>query len=367
VIKLNKKYDMGLFDIIKRNSSAYFETELPNKDLLYISYDKEIPRVNRGLSITIQLDINGNIIIDNKAYQVPDPSTIYIHLPISEDHEVPGLPYWPHYIELTPGQRYNYLKWLRDVEQPIDMGYVFLYYYGLERQLIIGDFEKAFDEIVKLRNAHGNKSFHQYSENSLLHAAILRDKIDNLNELHERTEISGYSNAMFLFAFNAGLELGEEQLILIFHKLCTISRKAVKENKSLFLECLTSTLNRRYGKSSFAIKDYEISNVKTVTEARFANYSFPKDIQYVEITDFYQCKPLIQELESLFDETYTLYKSKKAELKSGKTPEEIELARKKRNSNRYKKLLKEKKLTQEEFDILMKYNNKNGECNINHG
>jgi len=350
---------MGLFDIIKRNSSVSFETELPNKDLLYISYDQEIPRVNRGLSVTIRLDSNGNVIIDNKTNEVPDPSTIYIHLPISEDNEVEGLPYWPHYIELTPGQRYNYLKWLRDVEQPIDMGYVFLYYYGLERQLLIGDFEKAFDEIVKLRNSHNNKSFHKYSENALVHASIMRDKIDNLMELHERTEISGYSNAMFLLALNAGLGLGEEQLILIFHKAFTTSRKAVKENKPLFIECLTSTLNRRYEKSSFLLKDFDISKVKTVTETRFANYSFPKDIRYVEITDFYQCKLLIQELQSLFDETYTLYKSKKAELKSDKTPEEIELARKKRNENRYKKLLKEKKLTQEEFEILIKYNYEN--------
>ena len=352
---------MGLFDIIKRNSLVSFQAELTNKDLLYISYDKEIPRVNRGISVTIQLDSNGNVIIDDKANQVPDPSTIYLHLPISNDHEVPGLPYWPHYIELIPSQRYNYLKWLSNVEQPIDMGYVFLYYYGLERQLLIGDFENAFNEIVKLRNAHENKSFHKYSENALVHAAIIRDKIDNLIDLHEKTEISGYSNAMFLLAFNAGLDLGEEQLLLIFHKAFTTSRKAVKENKPLFIECLTSTLNRRYGKSSFAIKDFDISKVKTVTEARFANYSFPKDIQYIEITDFYQCKPLIEELQSLFDETYSLYKSQKAELRSDKTPEEIEIARKKRNENRYKKLLNEKKLTQEEFEILMKYNNENRE------
>lgn len=350
---------MGLFDLIKRNSSVSFESELPNKELLYISYNKDIPQVNRGISVTIRLDSNGNVIIDDKTHQVPDPSTIYIHLPISEEQNVPGLPYWPHYIELTPGQRYNYLKWLRNVEQQMDMGYVFLYYYGLERQLLIGDFEKAFDEIVKLRNAHINKSFHKYSENALVHAAIIRDKIDYLMELHERTEISGYSNAMFLLAHNAGLDLGEEQLLLIFHKAFTTSRKAVKENKPLFVECLTSTLNRKYGKSSFSIKDFDISKVKTITEARFANYSFPKDIQYIDITDFYQCKPLMQELQSLFNETYALYKSKKAELKSDKTPEELELARKKRNENRYKKLLKEKKITQEEFEILMKYNSEN--------
>ncbi len=347
---------MGIFDIIRHKGEVYFDKELPNKDLLYISFEKDIPSVYRGVHVIIRLDSNGNVVIDDKSYQVPDPSTIYVHLPISEDYNVPGLPYWPHYIELTPGQRHTYLSWLRNVEQPIDMGYVFLYYYGLERQLLIGDFDKAFDEIIKLRNAHINKSFQKYSENALVHAAIMRGKINSLIDLHERTDISGYSNAMFLLAYNAELDLGEEQLILIFHKAFTKSRIAVKENKALFVECLVHTLNRRFEKPSFAIKDYDISKVKTINEARFANYSFPKDIQFVEITDFYQCKNLMQDSQSLFEETYNLYKTRKSLLKSNKTPEEIEFAVKKKNENRYKKLLKEKQLSQTEFEMLMKFN-----------
>jgi len=356
---------MGLFDLIKHNNLASFENELPNKDLLYISYEKNIPCVNRGISVTISLDKNGNLVIDDKSNQIPDPSTIYVYLPISKENNIPELPYWPHYIELTSGQRYNYLCWLRDVEQPIDMGYVFLYYYGLERQLLIGNFEKAFNEIVKLRNAHINKSFQKYSENALVHAAIMRNKIDYLIDLHEKTEVSGYSNAMFLLAYNAGLELGINQLILIFHKAFITSRKAVKENKELFINCLESSLNRKFGKSFFAFKNYDISKVKTVTEARFANYSFPKEIQYVDITDFYQCKQLIQDLESLFEESYSLYKTRKTELKSSKTPEEIEISRRKRNDNRYKKLLKDKLITQEEYEILLNYNNQHEGVEIN--
>lgn len=350
---------MGVFDIIKRNDTVTFEKELSNKDLLYVSYEKNIPSVNRGLSIILRLDGNGKVIIDDKSYKVPDPSTIYVYLPISEDYNVPKLPYWPHYIELAPGQRFNYLSWLRNVEQPTDMGYVFLYYYGLERQLLIGDFDKAFNEIIKLRNAHNNKSFQKYSENALVHAAIMRERTDSLIDLHEKTDISGYSNAMFLLAYKAGLDLGKEQLILIFNKAFTTSRKAIKENKSLFVECLWDTLNRRFGKPSFTINEYDISKVKIITEARFANYSFPKEIQYVEITDFYQCKNLMQDLQSIFDETFSLYKSKKTLLKFNKTPEELEVTKKKKNENRYRKLLKEKMLTQTEYEILLKFNDEN--------
>jgi len=347
---------MGVFDLVKRSNAVSFEKELPNKDLLYISYDKKIPSVNRGLNISLTLDSNGNVVFEDQSKDIPDPSTIYIHLPISDDYDVPKLPYWPHYIELTPGQRHKYLSWLRDVEQQVDMGYVFLYYYGLERQLLIGDFDKAFDEIIKLRNAHDNKSFQKYSENALVHASIIREKTDRLLDLHDKTEISGYSNAMFMLAYKAGLDLGLQQLILIFYKAFTISRKAVKENKTLFVECLTTTLKQRYGRPSLSIKDYDISKVKSHQETRFANYSFPDEIQYVEITDFYQCKNLMQELKIVHDETYNLYKAKKRLLSSNKTPEEIEIALKKKNENRYKKLLKEKKITDSEFEILKKYN-----------
>jgi len=249
------------------------------------------------------------------------------------------------------------LSWLRNAEQPIDMGYVFLYYYGLERQLLIGNFDKAFDEIIKLRNLHDNKSFLKYSENALVHSAVMRNRADRLIDLHEKTEISGYSNAMFLLAYNAGLDLGEEQLILIFYKAFTTSRKAIKENKPLFVACLSNKLIERYGRTSFSFKSYDISRVKSIVEIRFANYSFPKEIQQVEITDFYQCKGLMQDLESLFVETYSLYKSKKALLRSNKTPEEMEEALKKKNEIRYKKLLKGKMINQLEFELLLKNNN----------
>jgi len=350
---------MGLFDLIKKNSSVSYEHALPNKDLLYISYDRNIPSVLRGVHFAISLDSNGNIKIDDNINQIPDPSTIYFHLPILEEINVAPLPYWPHYIEITPGQRFIYLNWLRNVEQPIDPGYVFLYYYGLERQLLTGNFDKAFDEIIKLRNAHNNKSFQNYSENALVHAAIICGRTEKLINLHEKTVTSGYTNAMFLLAYNAGFGLGIEQLILIFHKAFITSRNAVKENKPLFIECLTEELTKRFGIASFPIKDYDISKVKTVTETRFANYSFPPEIQHVEITDFYQCKMLIEDLKLLFDDSYRLYKAKKSLTKIDKTPEEIEAAIQKKHENRYKKLLKEKMITQMEYDILIKFNNEN--------
>lgn len=330
------------------------EREIPNRDLLYVSYETEIPRVNRGVGINISFDKNGNIKVGSIERQIPDPSTIYIHLPICEESDVERLPYWPHYIEMTPGQRFKYLCWLRDVTQPTDMGYVFIYYYGLEKKMLTENFDRAFDEIVKLRNFHENKSFLRYSENALIHGAILRNRLDKLVDLDERTEVTRYSNALFLIAHKERIGLGASQLALVCGSTIGTAKKAIKDDKPLYLSCLKDLLDSQYG-GSFIISDYDISKVKTVTEQRFANYSFSKELQYVTITDFYRCKEIMNEIEVIHNIAYDHYKKKKAIAKSNKTPEEAALALKKRDANRYKKLLKEKSITQEEYNVLVSY------------
>lgn len=75
-----------------------------------------------------------------KESAVSDPALINPVLPI--DIESPlfaasDLGYWPSYKKLTPQQRGIYLKWLaRGRSGHIPTGYVFLYYYGLERRLL---------------------------------------------------------------------------------------------------------------------------------------------------------------------------------------------------------------------------------------
>ena len=336
--------------------------EIENRDLLFISYDNDIPSNYRGgVMFSLHIDENGRIRCDSNERTAVDPSTIYIHLPIVEEYDVSPLPYWPHYIELTPGQRFKYLNWLRNVEQPIDIGYVFLYYYGLERHLLTDNFEKAFNQIIRLRNVHKNKSFQSYTEHALIHSCIMMRRIDMLLGIHEKTDVSGFSNAQFLLAYNGKMDLGIENLLSVFYKAFTLSRKAVLEDRQMFVNSIMDSLKLEYGKETFALCDYDISKVKTKTEIRFANYSFPTEIQRVEITDFYQCKPLMADLEKLFKLSYELYKKNRAiEKKKQKlniSDEEVHLLQIKKDVARYKRLLNDKKITQEEFLLLQKFKN----------
>ena len=88
--------------------------------------------------------------------------------------------YWPSYSEIPPSCRAAYLMWLADgrKDPKASIGYVFLYFYGLERR-VLHDYKKAkktagkeyweiFREIKRLIQIYGeNASFGSYAQNLL--------------------------------------------------------------------------------------------------------------------------------------------------------------------------------------------------------
>ena len=291
-----------------------FIPQLENRDLLWISYDKNIPENYRGFSVNVKINSNGEIEVETVKQVKPDPSTIWAYLPVKEGAFSP-LPYWPHYIGLSPEQRFAYLTWLRDVTQPVDTGFVFLYFYGLERHLIIGDIDRAVEQIIRLRNNHPNKSFQTYSRNSIIHACIMRGRLDILADLHEKTEVQDFSNAQILLAHNLGLGLSAGTLTDLFYKLYPKARKGVKENRDLFINVTDETLIELYGKSSMSLDDINVNRTRKVTETRFCNYTFPDHVRFVDITDYTACKGLLKKIDTVFSTAYERYKIANRELK----------------------------------------------------
>ena len=80
-----------------------------------------------------------------------------------------GMSYWPNYSLIHPQSRATYLAWLAGGRSdPIDVGYVFLYFYGLERRFFVHDVnpdERAaiVAEVDRLRSIYGsNRSVRSY-------------------------------------------------------------------------------------------------------------------------------------------------------------------------------------------------------------
>jgi tellurite resistance protein len=95
------------------------------------------------------------------------------------DHSGISMGYWPSYSHMSPDARRSYLEWLAGSRSnPGDyIGYVFLYFYGLERRLLLDqnltDGEAVLAEVRRLLEVYGhNGSFNRYATELLTVAEL---------------------------------------------------------------------------------------------------------------------------------------------------------------------------------------------------
>jgi len=91
-----------------------------------------------------------------------DASTIVLSLPVGNAARATPLPYWPSYSDITPDQRAKYLDWLAAGKSSPDaeIGYVFIYFYGLEWRILreSADIETCLAEVERLVSIYGPRS-----------------------------------------------------------------------------------------------------------------------------------------------------------------------------------------------------------------
>jgi uncharacterized tellurite resistance protein B-like protein len=117
-------------------------------------------------------------------YDSQEPSLINSKLRIASstvDIHERLMPYWPSYQSITPEARRGYLQWLASGrEDPsADTGYVFLFFYGLERRALVdavsnpearADIPLIIREVERLITIYGDsRSFRSYATGFLSH------------------------------------------------------------------------------------------------------------------------------------------------------------------------------------------------------
>ena len=99
-----------------------------------------------------------------------EPSLINPKLSVSSRNvaTAEALPYWPSYAIMSAGTRYRYLQWLASgAEDPeIDLGFVFVFFYGLERRLVLdggaAETPALLGELDRLVSIYGEKGSVRY-------------------------------------------------------------------------------------------------------------------------------------------------------------------------------------------------------------
>jgi len=282
---------MDIKDIIQRTtvpsqySDLWEKIPYETKELLWFTADKPKQSNHTGLH-TIELSFNGNNFnVKYNDHVHNDPSTIYFVLPIQVPADislVEKLPYMPSYIGMNPEQRYVYLTWLQDVSQTIDVGYKFVFYYGLERKLIIGDFEKAFNMIAMLRKTTQNNSFQAYSGNALFYSVMKSGNEEYLEKLRFFFDDDvWYDKQIMLKLFlQEPIEAHEIPKIL---KGCNVNKRYLGEK--IYVEQMREILSEKYGRSfltrGIMDDDREEKYINSDTPV-FANYSFPDNFRVMK-------------------------------------------------------------------------------------
>jgi len=123
------------------------------------------------------LEIEGALLyINTSGVKSRLPHVIPQKLKINEKGKKGELYYWPSYSDITPGNRYDFLKWLSDGrEDPdIDTGFLFIYFYGLEWRVIKDkeDYQWVAEEVLRLLTIYENNSFQNYAKNLLTYISF---------------------------------------------------------------------------------------------------------------------------------------------------------------------------------------------------
>ena len=215
-----------------------------------------------------------------------EPSLLYLKYPIEPVHPseyVERPPYYPSYSELTPKQKYLYWEFLSNPYDPSnDIGYVFIFYYGLERHLLYGNFEKAFDIILKLRDVYDNRSFQHYSASALILSTLIHKRAEYtqrfINSLDKDYEFQMPGELYFLCKLSLGIPITALDIIK-FHKFFGFSNdRYIKNNADIFFKNLCNNIRyQNNGSELIDSKPYFIEvnfgRLPTVSLPIFANIS----------------------------------------------------------------------------------------------
>ena len=126
-----------------------------------------------------------------------------------------GMPYWPGYSDISPQCRATYLGWLARgrADASYNPGYMFLYFYGLERRFFVdqsnADAQDIVDEVRRLCSLYpDNHSVRRYLGEFLDIAMLAETEFEALEPVFER---QGWELPFSLkYAIGARLDKGEQ-------------------------------------------------------------------------------------------------------------------------------------------------------------
>ncbi len=260
-----------------------------------------------------------------------EPSAIYMDLPVNKpatNTMVESPPYSPRYKDLSPEQRWEYWQFLSNpFSSQNDVGYAFLFYYGLERHLFSGKLEQAFEIILKMRSYYSNPSFQNYTANALFLTCIVKKRADLARKLIDSYEKDNAStlpmNYLLVLKSKFGIPLTASDIINHYQYFGFTNSRYIKNEPELFHKALSGFLHQYYNADSIDLNEYfptDIDSLPLEQKEMFANDSLRN---YKASAPVYENKKLYKKISSML---YDAHETVKRNLRYGNNvePEDIE-------------------------------------------
>lgn len=256
----------------------------PTKSLLYVT-NEDPSKISSPFQIKLTISITDQGIQSetNDGHNFyGEPSLIWTKLPVKANDSLEQEPmYFPSYSNLSPELRYQYLNWLKDITQPTNLSYVFLYYYGLERQLLTGNFDLAFQEISKLLKYHDKGTFRAYAETALIVSTLHWQRFELIKD--NKFLYDGVSNEELILKKFMGINITTKDLLALAYPLKLKNKRYLKLYPDDFEIELEKLLVKYEQENGLIINSVEMDELNKESATAFANYSLKEKMRTVSI------------------------------------------------------------------------------------
>ncbi len=278
-----------------------FQIPEPTKSLVWVT-NESLSKIASPMEIRVSFKIeNGEIKgeFNNQPNFFAEPSLLWTQLPVEVNDELETSPmYYPAYSQLSQKQRYQYINWLRNIEQKTNLSYVFLYFYGLERHLVIGNFDLALEETIRLEKTQDLK-FRAYIVNSLVGAIALRKRFDVIDKISFIFDEA--SNTTLGLRLLTRKSLTAKEMMKLAYRVEFNNRKYIKEQPEIFEKELEKLI-REFEGARGLIWDLIDPNLTPKRDQQFfLNLSIPGEIRsmvWPQIIDNVEFKNIVHKLLS---------------------------------------------------------------------
>lgn len=256
----------------------------PTKSLLWVT-NEDTSKISSPMSIkiTISLQPDGaKMETDDGHNFYGEPSLIWTKLPVEKNTDLEEKPmYYPSYSHLYPKNRFQYLSWLQDVTKPTNLSYVFLYYYGLERHLLVGNFDLASQEIFRLLKYHDKGSFRSYAQNALIVSTLHKNRADIFDK--DSFLFESPSNESLIVRKMLGYKITAAEIMKLSYPFGFKNKRYIKLYPEDFERELDRLLISHEVESGSLLDIVAMDELERRESIVFANISLPEKIRTIAV------------------------------------------------------------------------------------